>query len=85
MSEIIGKRLSIIRRPFGGTRLLEGWSTSHWHAQPTGLRKPGVEMPTFQALDKGTTWSMSRSLAAVQVAPSYGETHFPLLAEQLSS
>ncbi len=37
---------------------------------------------TFHALLNGTTWSMSTSLAAVQVAPSYGEYHVPLSAEQ---
>jgi hypothetical protein len=32
----------------------------------------------------GTMWSMSTSEAAVQVAPSKGETHLPDVAEQAS-
>lgn len=40
---------------------------------------------TFHALANGTTWSMSRSLAWVQVSLSYGEYHVPLVALQESS
>jgi len=36
-----------------------------------------VLAPDFHAFDSGTTWSMSMSDAAVQVAPSYGENHVP--------
>ena len=36
--------------------------------------------PDFHASDSGTTWSMSTSDAAVQVAPSYGEYQEPLVA-----
>lgn len=37
---------------------------------------------TFHALLNGTMWSMSTSLAAVHVAPSYGLTHVPDVAAQ---
>ena len=36
--------------------------------------------PLFHALLKGTMWSISTSLAAVQVAPSYGEYQEPEVA-----
>lgn len=35
---------------------------------------------TIQAFFSGTIWSMSKSLAAVHVAPSYGLNHVPDVA-----
>lgn len=45
-------------------------------------RWSGWLLLTFQALLNGTMWSMSTSLAAVHVAPSYGLTHVPDVAAQ---
>ncbi|SCE10153.1 hypothetical protein GA0115246_110784 [Streptomyces sp. SolWspMP-sol7th] len=39
--------------------------------------------PERHASASGTTWSMSTSEAAVQVAPSYGDFQVPEVAEQL--
>ena len=40
---------------------------------------------TTHAFFNGTMWSMSRSDAAVQVAPSYGLFHEPVVAMQAES
>lgn len=42
----------------------------------------GSRSRTFQALDRGTMWSMSTSDAAVHLAPSKGLTQVPEVAAQ---
>ena len=44
-----------------------------------------ADAPDFQALLRGTMWSMSRSEAAVQVAPSYGDAQVPEVEAQALS
>ena len=44
-----------------------------------------LSAPECQASASGTTWSMSTSEAAVQVAPSYSEYQLPLVAAQEES
>ena len=62
MVQVIGKLLALIGGPFGCARLCT--------SEPWTENQNGANINTFQALDNGTTWSMSTSLACVQVLPS---------------
>jgi hypothetical protein len=79
VGEIVGERLTLSRGPSSGTGLVT--KSVSLFIQLTPCVRSALSMMhqiksvwcctlTFQALDKGTRWSMSTSLEAVQVAPS---------------
>jgi hypothetical protein len=90
--EVVGEGFALVGCPFGGAGLYVTSVNSVARLYMSEVRllscdslvgeKKLEEERTLQAFANGTTWSISTSLACVQVSPSYGEYHEPPEIEQ---
>jgi hypothetical protein len=89
--KVVGEGFALVGCPFGGAGLhTASVNPSAYMCPESGLsscdgpfrEKRRKEQRTLQAFANGTTWSMSTSLACVQVSPSYGEYQEPPEIEQ---